>query len=592
MYRGYIKGILYMVYLKSINGDKPVITGKKNVSTITPQQNQKKVKVVPVGQKEEIQTEDIDKLPQGYYVERTGDDTPSASEPVSIPTEAPTSEPTEAPDEKQNTPDSETTSTTDEETPSQDDDLPDTKMHTDERIELSESITIANDQIKPIQDALDNAIRRGQMAMYKKVNPDDDQVDYIINAETMMKHDTFQPLEMEYKKGLHASGLARFEVNDLNYDFSETATHIRWKSNTERIDLTGTYESKSGNTKLFGFLKGTVTHNNVSIDNPELKKYSENTVSNNYEETEDGNDDPDIPPMPDLSNIHSKSSEYCAYLGLKQKFNNGTTLSATGFHDKNESQASHTTQFNALYDLGFADITGSAVIYKLGEAKATVKTDLSCKFKTFDKPADKQTTTEQTTEEQPAENNNNKQESQTTKTNGKKWDKKGGLLLEFESEDDPEQGIGYYWDFRKNEQDSNTKLTFFGKASTTQRGEDETSSYHITTGANLQYTGKISPKYTLDLDLDVKDKFTFGGEDKGNITTAFGRARLASQKLIAELEGKLILAKDTYKALALRLAYKLNPKVEISAEGAVVDQNETGVRLRGYTGLTTLHVTF
>ena len=577
MHRGYIKGILYMVYFNKIRGDKPVIISRNTTGAAG--NTAPKVTVVPVGQKAD-KKEDTDKLPQGYCVEKSQNDTPPVQEPASIPTEAPTSEPTETPAEE--TPSSET------EPASQDNDtdsVPDTKMHTDERIELSESITIASDDSRPIQDALDNAIRRSQSSLLN--NKD---VDYITKAESMIKHDTFQPLEMEYKKGLHASGLTRYELNDYNYDVAETDTHIKWKSNSERIDLKGTYESNSGNTKLFGYLKSAVTRNNVLIENPKLQELAKNDENNNYEETGDGGDKPDIQPIPDISNFKSKSNEYCAYLGLKQKFNNGNVLTATGFHDKNESQMSHTTQFDALYDLGFADITGCVTVYKLGVTKPTVKTNLSCKLKTFDNPADTQISAEQATDEQTVQNEDNTKKQESIKSNGKKWDKKGGLLLEFESEDDHEQGIGYYWDFRKNETNSKTKFTVFAKGSTTQRGEDETSSYHITAGANLQYKEKISPKYLFDLSLDAKNKLTFGGKDKGNITTAFGKARLTSKKLIAELEGKLILAKDTYKALSLRLGYKLNKKVEISAEGSATNQNESGIKLKGYTGLASLYV--
>ena len=581
-----------MVYINNINGDEPIITGKKAVNGNV--QTTQKVTVVPVGQKsQDVTPQDVDKLPQGYYVEKTGGDTPPA-QPVSIPTEAPTSEPTEAPDETQDTQTSETTSTKGEETSSseqtdatsQDNDLPDTKMHTDERIELSESITMASDEIKPIQEALNNAIRRGQMTAYNKVNTDNNQVDYIAKSETMMKHDTFQPLEMPYKKGLHASGLARFEINDFNYGVSETAAIIRWKSNAERIDLTGTYESKSGNTKLFGYLKGATSQNDIVYKSA---KSQENDSS-----TEDGNStqgtSDDVEQASNDINVKSNYNEFCAYMGIKQKFNNGQALTATGFHDADESRQTHTTEIDALYDLGFADITGSATVYKIGNTKATVKTNLSCKLKTFENPADEQTTTEQTQDEQTVQSSEEEQTQQTAKSNGKKWDKKGGLILEFESEDDPEQGIGYYLDYRKNNQNSKTKFVVFGKASTTQRGEDEASSYHLTTGANLQYRERISSKYLFDLNLDLKDKVTVGGNDKGNITTAFGTARLTSQKLIAELEGKLILAKDTYKALALRLAYKFNPKLEVSLEGAAVNQNESGVKLTGYTALGSVRI--
>ena len=581
-----------MVYFNNINGDEPIITGKKAVNGNV--QTTKKVTVVPVGQKSQDDIpQDVDKLPQGYYVEKTGGDTTPA-QPVSMPTEAPTSEPTEAPNETQGVPASETDTTKTEETSSsestetssQDDALPDTKMHTDERIELSESITMASDEIKPIQDALNNAVRRGQMAAYNKVNPENKQVDYITISETMMKHDTFQPLETKYKKGLHASGLTRFEVNDFNYNVSETAADIRWKSNAERIDLSGTYESKSGNTKLFGYLKGATSQNDIVY---KIAESQENDSSTEDENSTQGTSD-DVSPISDVMNAKSNYNEFCAYMGIKQKFNNGHSLTAAGFHDVDESRQTHTTEIDALYDLGFADVTGSAAIYKIGNTKATVKTNLSCKLKTFDKPADEQTTTEQTQDEQTVQSSEEEQTQQTAKSNGKKLDKKGGVILEFESEDNPEQGIGYYLDYRKNNQNSKTKFVVFGKASTTQRGEDEASSYHLTTGANLQYRERINPKYLFDLNLDVKDKVTVGGDDKGNITTAFGTARLTSKKLIAELEGKLILAKDTYKALALRLAYKFNPKLEVSLEGAAVNQNENGVKLAGYTALGSVRV--
>lgn len=555
-----------MVYLNKVNGDEPVVNGK-NISQQAPQQSQKDSIVVPVGQKQNENAQDSDKLPQGFYVEKSQD--------------TPLAEPTEAPaEEVQETPTAEPT-----EVPEQDDDdsdIPDTKMHIDERIEMSESITIASDEIRPIEDALDNAVRRGQNAALKQIDSDG-EIDAITSAETMMKYDTFQPLNMDYKKGWHAVGLARFEHDNFKYTVEETDSSTKWISNSERIDIKGTYESKTGNTKLFGYLKGATTNNNITISTPE-----ENENSKTDAENGNNGDKPDIPPIPDVLNMKSNSKEYCIYMGLKQKFKNGDVLSATGFYDKNEEQLVNTTQFDALYDMGFADITGNVSVYQIADNKATVKTNLSCKFKTPEPPEPEPT---DQPEEQTTQNEDEEKNPQEVKTDGKKWHKKSGLLLEFESEDDHEQGIGYYWDFKKNAANSKTKFTFFGKGSTTQRGNDEKSSYHITAGANLQYREKINSKTLFDLNLDAKNKLTFGGEDKGNITTAFGTARINKKnKFFAELEGKLILARDTYKALALRLAYKFSPKVEVSAEAALIDQNECGARLRGYSGLTSVHV--
>ena len=555
-----------MVYLKSISGDEPVVTGKENVLTKTSQLNQKKVKVVPVSQKEEKQTEDIDKLPQGYYVEKSQD--PPVPEP----------EPTQAPEQTQTTTPTET-ATTDQS--NDDNNEPDTKIHSDERIEMSESITIANDEVKPITEALDNAVRRGLNSTFGSGTSQDGEVDSISSAESMMKHDTFQPLDMNFKKGLHGSGLGRFEINNFKYEIEETGSKIKWTSNAKRIDLKGTFENKSGNTKLFGYFKGVNTKNNTTLEIPESPAETENT-----------DNEKDIEPIPELSNIKTTYNEYCGYAGLRQKFNNGHVLSATAFHDINERMSSNTTQFDALYDLGIADITGSAAIYKIGNSESSVKTNLSCKFKMFDVPSDKQPQAEKPQDEQSTQNEEAEEhKTQTVKTGNKKWDKKSGLLLEFETEEDPEQGIGYYWDFKKENPNSKTRLTIFGKGSTTQRGKDKKSSYHNTIGANFQYKEEIYPKTFFDLCLDVKNKITAGGEDKGSITTAFGTARLTSKnKFIAELEGRFILAKDTYKALALRFAYKFSPKVEVSAEAASVNQNECGVKLKGYTGLASVHV--
>ncbi len=519
-----------MVYFNNITGDDPAISVKKSVNGNT--KSTQKVTVVPVGQKAQDDTaHDVDKLPQGYYIEKTPDDITPAPEP----------EPTFPPSSEQ-------------------DDVIDTNINLDQNVSLSESIAIPSDETKPVDDVLENASRRGQNSILNN-----ESITSLDRAESMVKDDPFKPLDQPFKKGFHAAGLARFELNSQRYNIDETSTEIRVNTSAERVDLKATYESPLGNTKLFSYLKGAATNRHTIME-----------PANVNSETEVQNDDNVV--ANDKIDMRNKYKAYCAYLGLKQKFNNGQTLSATAFHDHNEAEFSETTAVDAKYDLGIANIEGSTVIYKIGNANS-VKTNLSCKFNAFD-----DNTSNQETAPSEEENNvkNDVKPAEPVQSNNK-FERKNGLIIEFESEGDSEQGLGYHWDFRKLTQNTRQRYGFFVKGSTTQRKE-ESSSYHFTTGANLKCNRAITPKTHFSADLDIKDKLTFGGTDRGNIFTAFGHARIVSPKLAAELEGSAVYTNDGRRnAIVLRGAYKPSKRAVIFGEGGYLYERQPGMTTQSAT---------
>lgn len=516
-----------MVYLNRLNGDEPIVAAQVSAPAQAPQTEKTKVKVVPVGQKkEDPKPEDVDKLPQGYYIEKTPDNITPTPEPTSLPSSE------------------------------QDEDIIDTNINLDQNVSLSESIVIPSDETKPVDNVLENAARRGQNSILNN-----ESITSLDRAESMIKDDPFRPLDNPFKKGFQAAGLARFELNNQRYNIDETGASVRVNTNAQRIDLKATYESPSGKTKLFSYLKGAITNNHTIMESANVNS-----------EAEVQNDDNVV--VDDKIEAQNKYKAHCAYLGLKQKFNNGHVLSATAFHDNDASKFSKITAVDAKYDLGIASVEGSTVIYKIGNANS-VKTNLSCKFNAFDNNMSNQETA-------PSEEEENNVKDDVTPAepiqSNNKFERKNGLIIEFESEGDSEQGLGYHWGFRKLTQNTRQMYGFFVKGSTTQRKE-ESSSYHITTGTNLKYNNG-----NFSADLDIKDKLTFGGIDKGNIFTAFGHARIVSPKAAAELEGSAVYTNDGRRnAIVLRGAYKPNKKVVIFGEGGYLYERLPGITTQSAT---------
>ena len=568
---GIFKGKI-MVYLNRVNGDEPVISGQKPASAQVPQTKKTEAKVVPVGQSQDKNQQDIDKLPQGYYVEKSQD--APAPEPTEAPTDevkdnTPVAQPTEAPaDEvKENAQQKKQKSESASDNNDVDIDEPDTNVYPGARITID---NIALGQSDKIDEALAGAEIKGLNAAIEESATKMDK------ALTMIQTDPHSVLEPKFKKGVHGTGIARYEYTNYSVDIDPGSeygsTVFKRTTNTKRVDFNGTYESPKGKTKLMLYASGTTTNRHVK------EVTSGNPVEQEIPDEQNASQTPaDNLVAEEALESRETINQYRLYLGGKFKLGKDE-LGASVMHAKGASlDNSNTTQIDARYHINNYNVTidSSTVIYKIGP-KTSTKTNISCYFNAKEQVDQ--------TENEPANENQTAEENQTTTANtANKWSKRGGLIIKGESVNgEYEQGLGYYESFRRlGDANSMLKITPFLVASTTPRKE-ETTSYHATAGVNVKFNKKFNPDSSVTASLDIKDRISFCGQDKGNIFTAFVDANYTNKKFNAKFEGKYIIVPDSkYVACALRAGYKMNKYLQVFGETSYLNQKDGIIKLKG-----------
>ena len=543
-----------MVYLHKIGADEPIVSGQ-SVQQDQKAKKEQQAKVVPVGQKAENKSDDVDKLPQGYYIEKSQD--------------APAAEPTEAPaeDVKENSHKQEQQS---ESANNNYDDVdePDTNVYPGSRITVD---SIALGQSDKIEEALAGAEIKGINSVIQGTASQLDK------ALTMIQTDPHSVLEPNFKKGFHGTGIARYELTNysINIDNEYNSSVFKRTTDTKRVDFNATYESPKGKTKLMLHASGTTTDRHVK----EVSSENHIAIEQEIPEAQDGSQASADGTAANENITESKETlnQYRLYLGGKFKINKDE-LSASVIHAKGASlDNSNMTQIDARYHVNNYNVTldSSTIIYKIGP-KTSTKTNISCYFNAKE-PVDQ-------TENEPANENQTAESNQTAPANsGNKWTKRGGLIIKGESVNgEYEQGVGYYETFKKLGKDhSMLKITPLAVVSTTPRKE-ETTSYHFTSGVNVKFNKKYSKDSNLTASLDIKDRISFCGQDKGNTFTAFVDANYTNKKFNAKFEGKYILVPDSkYLALALRGGYKINKHVQVFGETSYLNQKDGITKLKG-----------
>ena len=553
-----------MVYLHKIGADEPIVSGQSVQQDKKAKKEQ--VKVVPVGQKAENKSDDVDKLPQGYYIEKSQD--------------APAAEPSEAPVEevKKNLHKQEQKS---ESANNNYDDVdePDTNVYPGSRITVD---SIALGQSDKIEEALAGAEIKGLNSVIQE------PASQLDKALTMIQTDPHSVLEPNFKKGFHGTGIARFKKGfhgtgiaryeltnySINIDNEYNSSVFKRTTDTKRVDFNATYESPKGKTKLMLHASGTTTDRHVK----EVSSENHIAIEQEIPEAQDGSQASADGTAANENITESKETlnQYRLYLGGKFKINKDE-LSASVIHAKGASlDNSNMTQIDARYHVNNYNVTldSSTIIYKIGP-KTSTKTNISCYFNAKE-PVDQ-------TENEPANENQTAEENQTKVANtANKWSKRGGLIIKGESVNgEYEQGLGYYESFKRLDNNSMLKITPFAVVSTTPRKE-ETTSYHFTSGVNVKFNKKYSKDSNLTASLDIKDRVSFCGQDKGNAFTAFVDANYTNKKFNAKLEGKYISVPDSkYLALALRGGYKINKHVQVFGETSYLNQKDGITKLKG-----------
>ena len=542
-----------MVYLHKIGADEPIVSGQ-SVQQDQKAKKEQQAKVVPVGQKAENKSDDVDKLPQGYYIEKSQD--------------APAAEPTEAPaDEVQDNPPQQKQKSSPE-NDNDDVDEPDTNVYPGSRITVD---SIALGQSDKIEEALAGAEIKGINSVIQGTASQLDK------ALTMIQTDPHSVLEPNFKKGFHGTGIARYELTNysINIDNEYNSSVFKRTTDTKRVDFNATYESPKGKTKLMLHASGTTTDRHVK----EVSSENHIAIEQEIPEAQDGSQASADGTAANENITESKETlnQYRLYLGGKFKINKDE-LSASVIHAKGASlDNSNMTQIDARYHVNNYNVTldSSTIIYKIGP-KTSTKTNISCYFNAKE-PVDQ-------TENEPANENQTAESNQTAPANsGNKWTKRGGLIIKGESVNgEYEQGVGYYETFKKLGKDhSMLKITPLAVVSTTPRKE-ETTSYHFTSGVNVKFNKKYSKDSNLTASLDIKDRISFCGQDKGNTFTAFVDANYTNKKFNAKFEGKYILVPDSkYLALALRGGYKINKHVQVFGETSYLNQKDGITKLKG-----------
>ena len=542
-----------MVYLHKIGADEPIVSGQSVQQDKKAKKEQ--VKVVPVGQKAENKSDDVDKLPQGYYIEKSQD--------------APATEPTEAPAEevKENSHKQEQKS---ESANNNYDDVdePDTNVYPGARITID---NIALGQSDKVDEVLASAEIKGLNSVIQE------PASQLDKALTMIQTDPHSVLEPKFKKGFHGTGIARYELTNysINIDNEYNSSVFKRTTDTKRVDFNATYESPKGKTKLMLHASGTTTGRHVK----EVSSENHIAIEQEIPEAQDGSQASADGTAANENITESKETlnQYRLYLGGKFKINKDE-LSASVIHAKGASlDNSNMTQIDARYHVNNYNVTldSSTIIYKIGP-KTSTKTNISCYFNAKE-PVDR-------TENEPANENQTAEENQTKVANtANKWSKRGGLIIKGESVNgEYEQGVGYYETFKKLGKDYfMLKITPFAVVSTTPRKE-ETTSYHFTSGVNVKFNKKYSKDSNLTASLDIKDRISFCGQDKGNAFTAFVDANYTHKKFNAKFEGKYISVPDSkYTALALRGGYKINKHVQVFGETSYLNEKSIITKMKG-----------
>ena len=520
-----------MIYVHGVKSEDPIIVKDKTVNPEENNQKDDKTVVVPVGKKQKKEAEDIDKLPQGFCVEKTSQET----EPQQ----------TEASKSAEQQPDDD------------DDDLdlpPNTDLDTNK---LETGVGIALSQTDPIDEAIEASSIRGVNATFGIEN----QLD---KAQTLVKDDQNAPLREDFKKGVHGVSVIRAEK--LNYKVDMFSFKGDRDTETLRADQILTYKSKSERTKLM--FTGTFTQTDkrykiVSEDiQPEIAEDTD--IPNSKTATESENTE-------QTNTTEEKSFQrfrnYGMYLGLNQKIGKNDEIYASIVHTKGGSNLDNlkTTSIEGEYVSNKYNFTidGDVIITDIG-SESSVKSNLSFRFNTKeDEAAEEEVKQEETPVEENKTETEEKTENYTIPQDTKKWKKKGGVIIKYEDIDGVgEKGIGYYYDNKKKTSSTNTKFTMFAMASITQRKEEK-DSYYATAGAEFKYRNQINNDTKFQADANIINKYSFSGPDKGNMTTTQFTAKITNSKVNAEVKGKGILLPDTqYAGVTAKISYKPIEKVQ------------------------------
>lgn len=532
---------------KVSSADTPVTVNQPvNTGEVT---KNKEVIVVPVEQNQGEQPQDTDKLPAGYCIEKTGDST-SSDVTASAPDDKPDSQKVNQEPPKDTT-SAGCTSTTGNsgDTPvvkEDSNDEPDTEVHTDERITIDD---IALSQSDKITSAIQNAEAKGLNSIIGE--------DYaeMAKATTMIKTDPHSIMEQDFKKGFLGNGIARYQhTNYTTTSEDDSGLEFNQTTNSERLDLSSTYESPKGNTKLALYASGTVTNNNIKGAN------SQTPIDQN-----------------------ASMDKYNLYMGSQFKLGKDKLNTSIIYADGGKLDESKITEIDARYNINKYNVTldGSVELYQVGPSTSS-KTNFSCYLNSKnDEETEKK---KEDAADSPSDETNKVEttDNSNTQQNNKKWTKNDGLLIRMEAVNggDVEEGIGYYQTYKKSDDKSFLKITMFGLGSTTPR-KDEASSYCATTGVNMFYKYNPNKDLSLDVNIDTKDKVSFCGPDKGNTFTAFVDANCTYKKLYTRLEGKYINANSKYAAVALRTSYKANKNLLLFTDLSYEDKQIETARTKG-----------
>ena len=575
-----------MVYLHRLNTGEPV------VSTPPVQQDKKvqqtPVKVVPVGQKTKKKSDDTDKLPQGYSIEKSHDDVTSGTKTdEQQKTDAQVKADTQQKNVKDVAPDEITNAENIDIEDSGDE--PDSDLNLDERINIDDISLYHSDTIGA---ALEGAQVKGLTSAVEDASEAGDNIT-IDKAITMAKSDHYSVFENDFKKGVHGTGIVRYQISEYSNIPQSKNSRVDETDTTKRIDFQATYKSPKGNTKLMMYASGAKTTTNYS-ENFTNTPASDNTVKGTAsasDVSEKNNSSTAQGPISATEN----NTQYNLYFGGQFNIANDE-LTACVLHTKGgEICDSKTTEIGAKYNIDKFGVTidGNVIMYRAGNLKST-KTNLDCYLEAKDKKRPKTQTNDSSVETESEIDSSNEDKAKVQSSTGsKKWVRKDGLVLKGESiKGEYEQGIGYYQVYKRYDDNTFLKITPMIVASTTPRKE-ETSSYHATFGANVFYKNKINSHSEFDANLNVKDRISFCGADKGNIITAKLNANYSYKKYNAKIEGKYINSAETkYAALVLRNAYKANKNVRLFADvNLLTDSNELG-RLNGRSVMVGANVSF
>ena len=525
---------------------------------------------------------DLDKLPQGYSIEKTfvdtDDDTDTDETIVDTDddtdkTSADTDDDTDVVETNNDAADENTDNDNTEE------EVIDHNINTEDRIHTHKSIA---------KHKSDNAQINSAMGTVTSAFFDDLKDDDSYGAEFINAYKSTEDKDTDFLKdipnGTHYYGKVIGEFSRLTDNSEAFSVDINSKSYQGSFGMAYGKQYKGGQElKIMGHGFVNKTHDNGKVTINNLSQYIPDDIDEDLDDDlskkrymqqeEEISDDSTIP-------YDEKTVDYKALIAAKYKFANKDDLSGSlsYFNDGSEdARADGTFRYeNNKYNI-YGQINGTYYFNRQneynqsGDTERTLVTNL--KFGFMEPSEDENTNSQQNNEQQTVEDNN---EVTVPEINTKKWTKYSHpYVISNIVGESYENGLGLDQIFKKTASDSNLRVAAFGQYSFYIEPKDEEHlqyTHNITFGGDIDYL-KHFRNGTLNVNAKIRDKYMFG---EGNSFTAKAKASYTTNKLDVGAEAMYIkVPTSSYFGASANVSYSPKNWLTLFGSAYVINLKQT-----------------